>query len=517
MFPNDSDFEAKVTIETAGSAPIDEDTPLRILFLGDWTGLESRSADSKLRDIRPIEIDRDNFDEVIEKLQVGLDLDFQGNGENVLSLKFSKLDDFHPDYIFQQVSLFENLRDVRQKLLDKNSFNEAANEVRSWLSDEELQDASSNKEIIIPSETNDSQTTINILDQILDKKDDSSVAADFNANSESSELSKFVSQLVKPHLIQTDAAEQSNLLMIVDEVISDLMRKILQHPQFKTLESAWRGIHFLVSRIETNTNLKIDLLNISKNALIDDLKTVSDLNSTSLSKIINAGTTGITGIESWALICGNYTFSLEVEDVAALMRIAKIANETNTPFISHIEPEMFGIKNFNTKNYSEKFRFVQDSREGKLWTALRSTPESKYLGLALPRFLARLPYGEKTEPTERFYFEEFIEIMQHEDYLWLNPTFACALLLAQTYSEFGWEISRNLFLDIENLPVHFYRDNNENNTKPCAEISMSVANCEQTLNQGLIPLISFLNTDRIRLARFQSVSEPFSLLQGKWN
>jgi type VI secretion system protein ImpC len=516
MFPNDSDFETKVTIESAGSAPIEEDTPFRILFIGDWSGLENPSADSKLVDVRPIEIDRDNFDEVIERLQVGLDLDFQGSGENVLSLKFSKLDDFHPDYIFQRLPLFENLRNVRQKLLDKNTFNEAANEVRSWLSNEEFQDSSSNKETTVyPSETNDSQT-INILDQILDKTDDSSLA-DLGANVGNTELSKFVSQLVKPHLIQTDAAEQSNLLMIVDEVISDLMRQILQHPQFKTLESAWRGLHFLVTRIETNAHLKIDLLNISKKTLIDDLKTVSDLKKSSLLKIVNTGMTGITGAESWAVICGSYTFSLDVEDVAALIRIAKIGEEANTPFISHIEPEMFGIKNFNTKNYSEEFRFVPDSREGKLWTALRSMPESKYLGLVLPRFLGRLPYGEKTDPTEHFYFEEFSDVSQHEDYLWLNPTFACALLLAQTYSEFGWEISKNLFLDIENLPVHFYRENNENKTKPCAEISLSVKDCEQILNQGLTPLISFINTDRIRLGRLQYIAEPFSFLQGKWN
>jgi type VI secretion system protein ImpC len=135
----------------------------------------------------------------------------------------------------------------------------------------------------------------------------------------------------------------------------------------------------------------------------------------------------------------------------------------------------------------------------------------------LPRFLGRLPYGEKTDPTEHFYFEEFSDVSQHEDYLWLNPTFACALLLAQTYSEFGWEISKNLFLDIENLPVHFYRENNENKTKPCAEISLSVKDCEQILNQGLTPLISFINTDRIRLGRLQYIAEPFSFLQGKWN
>jgi type VI secretion system protein ImpC len=514
MLPTDTDFETEVTLETE-AIPFDEDTPFRILFLGDWSGKNNRSLDFKAKNLSPIEIDRDNFDDVIQKLDVKLNLDFQGDGENVLPLTFTKLDDFHPDMIFQQVSIFENLLDIRKKLLNKNTFNEAAREVRSWITSEDSQEASSEEKYDVSKVETNAESN-DLLDQILNKSEDL-VSSRSSQNIQNTDLNKFVSQLVKPHLIQTDTTEQSNLLIIVDEIISDLMRKILHHPEFQTLESAWRGLYFLVSRVETNANLKIDLLNISKDELINNLKSVENLTDSFLLKTLNSGTLGISGVEYWSVMCGNYTFSIEVENIATLIRLAKIGDTLNIPFVSCIKPEMFGFESFGEVENFDRWNVSQESNQNKLWMALRSLPEAKSLGLMLPRFLIRLPYGEKTEPTENFYFEEFVDFIEHNQYLWVNPAFAFALLLAETFNAFGWDISKNLFLDIEDLPIHLYKEGGEQKTKPCTEILMTQFNCEYSLSQGLMPLISFTNTDRIRLGGFQSVAESISLLRGKWN
>ena len=503
MFPSDTEFDTKVTLETE-AFPIDEDTPFHILLMGDWSGKDSRYFDN---DVRPIEIDRDNFDVVMKKLRVGVGLDFPGNGANVISLEFNELEDFHPDKIFQSLPLFADLRDIRRKLSNEKTFNEAAVEVRSWLVNESgSSQIESPANLSIPKE----QSAENILDQILDKSAVSPSLIPNNVNA-SSELSSLINKLVKPHLIQTDQGEQSKLLLIVDEVISDLMRKILHHPRFQSLEAAWRGVFLLVRKLETNSSLRIFLLDAAKSVIADNLKSVNDLSDSKIYRALKESS------ESWAVICGNYTFELNIEDVAILIRLAKIGSHIDAPFISHIQPAMFGFSSFNSVSPSDNWNIAEDSVEYKLWNTLRSLPEAEYLGLAAPRFLARIPYGERTEPTETFHFEEFPRSIAHENYLWANPGFICALLLAQSFWETGWDMLRNLIQDIDNLPAHIYQEDGETKTKPCAEVTMTQNNCEKLIAQGLMPLISFRDTNRVRVGRFQSIGFSESMLKGRWN
>ncbi len=167
---DDIDFDTKVTLGTE-SMPIEENLPFHILFLGDWSGRESRPAESDLLNSHPIEIDRDNFNEVMKKFRITLELDFQGDGENVLSINFTNLNDFHPDNIFQQLPLFANLRDIRRKLVNKDSFAEAAKEVRSWLN--ETEDLAENEfEAQNLSPEIKQFTADNILDQILSQTEE---------------------------------------------------------------------------------------------------------------------------------------------------------------------------------------------------------------------------------------------------------------------------------------------------------------------------------------------------------
>ena len=506
MFPSNTDYDTKVTLESDAML-VEDDLPFHILLLGDWSGKESRSAENDSPKFKPVEIDRDNFDEVLGKLNVKLGLHFQDDEDNALFLDFKELEDFHPDNIFRRLPLFADLRDVRKRLSNAKYFQCGSNEVQSWYSDANNLQTVSEEAIKISS--ND------LLDDILNQTNEN-VTEPRSQNSDSSELSHLIRKLVKPHLIQIDTAEQSNLLMIVDEVISDLMRKILHHPQFQALESAWRGAYFLVRGVETNSDLKIFMLDISKSELSNNLRSLNDLEDSLFFQIVTEDVGGSDG-KPWAVVCGNYTFSLNVDDVATLLRIAKISNNASTPFISHIKPQMFGFGTFNENSNSENWKFSENLPEGKLWSFLRKSSEVTHLGLAMPCILARLPYGDKTEPTEAFSFEEFKEHIKHEKYLWFNPCFFTALLLANTFREYGWNISQNLFQDIEGLPMHIYQDETESKTKPCAEILMTQNNCERIIEQGLIPLISFKDTDKIRLGRLQSIAHPFSVLRGRWS
>ena len=159
-----------------------------------------------------------------------------------------------------------------------------------------------------------------------------------------------------------------------------------------------------------------------------------------------------------------------------------------------------------------------ESDAGKLWMALRGQPESQYLGMTIPRFLCRLPYGVETDPLETFAFEEFEGEPDHDDYCWANASFVSALLHAQSYSAYGWEeMGRFLMQDADGLPVHVYRSGGETIYKPCAEIQMTESGVEKLMDFGLMPIVSFRAADKIKIARHQSIADPVTTLKGAWN
>lgn len=508
----DTNLESKITLETE-STPLPDDLPFRLLILGDWGGNSAFSAKS-LAERRPIEIDRDEFDNVIRKIAPEIELRFEGSENNSLNLKFYSLDDFHPDNIFQQLPLFANLKDIRQKLKNPNTYDEAAMEVRSWyadslsekISEESFQETDSSASFVVEQE--------NLLDQILDNKQENITV---RRSTPRSELSEFVGNIVAPHIIKTDLEEQSKLLAIVDEVISDVMRKILHHEDFQRLESAWRGLYFVVRRIETDNNLKIFIAQITKVELMGNLSAVNALNDSELFRWVVNDDLVAGEIAPWAAIFGNYEFGSTVDEIAALIRIAKIAEAGKAPFISQLKPDIWGLDSLADSTDQRNWKILGQSSEYKLWTAARSIPESSHLGLAIPRFLGRLPYGYQTEPTEVFSFEEVTEQFKHTDYLWLNPCFAYAFVLAREYKINEWNIDQDKSFDIEDIPLHILHSEGSAKTKPGAEIEMTETGFNTVREQGLMTLISFRDSDRLRLSALRSISETTPSLKGKWS
>lgn len=516
MFPTEKsglDFEFSMEKE---AIPVSDDPPFRILLLGDYSGRKnlSRSTESALPEAKPIKVDRDNFDDLMKRLNVGLRLELQEGSNDKLILNFRDLDDFHPDRLFNQVSLFSDLRDIRKRLLNPESFEEAAREVRDWLDSEpEGTPAEEDKETIsgipLPSSGN-------LLDDILGQT--SGDASEYKTTpKKGSLLGDFVRDVVSPYLIDTDEAEQAKLLALVDSSTSDLMRTIIHHPEFKELEAAWRGLYFLIRRVETDSDLKISLLDVSKNEVVSNLKSAKDLTDSSLYNIIIRDAVKTHGGEPWSLICGNYEFGLDVDEVATMIRLSKLANIAIAPLVAQIKPQMLGIESFDRESDERLWNYKDESKAGKLWTTLRTIPEASSLGLALPRFLGRLPYGGSTEPTEVFDFEELTDEREHEDYLWINPSFLIAALVGQSFSAYGWEFRSRLFLDVDGLPTHVYQSEGETITKPCAEVVFTHNACDIVLEQGLMPLIAFKDTDRVRLGGFHSIAFPEKSLKGRWS
>jgi type VI secretion system protein ImpC len=295
-----------------------------------------------------------------------------------------------------------------------------------------------------------------------------------------------------------------------------MMRIILHHPNYQALESAWRGLDFLVSRLETDARLKLYVLDLSKSELAADLNDANDLRTTGMYKLLVEQTLETAGGDPWAAVAGIYTFGRTLEDAELLGRMAKIAAAAGAPFLAAADSNLLGCDSLVQTPDPDDWRSTMNEYQQAAWQALRKLPEAAYLGLALPRFLLRLPYGADTDPLEQFEFEEMSEIPEHEDYLWGNPCFACICLLGQSFSADGWDLQIGAAGDIDNLPLHVYREAGEPCIKPCAEALLTERAAEIIMNAGFMPLLSFREQDRIRLARFQSLTQPPTRLAGRW-
>jgi type VI secretion system protein ImpC len=506
----DSDLNLVASMEETSENPA-PDSAFRILLLGDWSGRSTTPSESFSQEHsrRPVFIDRDNFDDVMRRMNLRLDLGSE------INLEFAELDDFHPDRIFERVVAFERLRDVRRRLSNERTYAEAAAEVRAWMGTEATGAKESEK-------TESDQRAIqhdgaSLLSQLIGGTPDERPTPATASRSVSGleDVDALVREIARPHIVEREDPQQAELIEMVDRSSAGLMRTVLRDERVRALESGWRALYFLVSRLETSNALKLYLLDVSKDELGDDLAR-EDLTQSNLYKLLVEETIESPGGEPWSLAAANYTFDATREDAEMLASIAQVAQAARAPFVAAASSRLINCESLAATPAPEDWKRIIDDETRKMWGALRMLPEAKYIGLALPRFLLRLPYGERTEPIEAFDFEEIGESQTHEAFLWGNPSFAVAYLIGQTFAEGGWDFSSGTLQDIEGLPLYVTEEAGESVTLPCAEALLTVRAAEKILDKGLMPLLSFRDQDRVRLARLQSIAHPFALLAGRW-
>lgn len=500
------------SMEKSHGAP-DPEMPFRIAILGDFSGRANRGVfESVLANRKLLLVDRDNFAQVLERLGIEIRLPILGKESPPVSIKFSGLEDFHSDHLFENLEVFQALRETRQSLKDPSTF--AAISKNAQRKDKVSESSSPSTDKKKSLKNNPEQLSGNLLDQILEKtqKNTTETASHRGAL----EWDNFLHQIVKPHLVPNTHPQLAEMVSAVDAATGELMRMILHHPDFQAIEATWRAVYFLVSRLETDSKLKVYLLDISKAELVADLSASEDLRSTGTYKLLVEQTVETFGGEPWAFLAGNYTFGQDAKDIELLGRMAKIAKTAGAPFIAAASDKVLGCESVAETPNPQDWRKSTDTENSQAWEVLRKLSESSYIGLAMPRFLLRLPYGKETDSIESFTFEEFSNIPNHNHYLWGNPSFACVYLLGQTFVQYGWNFQSGIIQDIEGLPLHVYKQEGESLTKPCAEVVFTEQAVEIVLDKGIMPLLSYKNHDIIRLARLQSLAVPPAQLAGRW-
>ncbi len=459
-------------------APPEPETPFRIAVLGDFSGRENRGIiDSRLAARKTYLIDRDNFDTVLARLQPEVCLPDAG------TIHFRELDDFNPDRLYDRLAVF--------RMIEKAP---APPRVRE-------RPAPSPPPSVPPRSVS--------LDDLLDATEQQP-----STHRRKDDLSRFVDEIVAPHLVPKPDPGKAEARAAAESAAAEEMRAILHHPAFQALEAAWQAVFFLIRRLETGTDLQVHLIDVSKAELAADLLPADDLRHTNLWRLIVEATVGTPGAQPWSLLAGNYTFDSSLDDVDLLARMMMLSRAARAPFVAGASPEILGASSLAEQPRPEHWR--PDPQMKSYWARLRQMPEAPWLGLALPRFLLRLPYGERSNAIERFQFEEFAGAPEHDEYLWGNPAFACACLIGQAFTQAGWRMRPGMVREIADLPAHVYHEDGEPVLKPCAEILMTEYAADDIIERGIMPLASLKGRDAVRMIRFQSIADPPSALAGRW-
>jgi type VI secretion system protein ImpC len=317
-------------------------------------------------------------------------------------------------------------------------------------------------------------------------------------------------------LISDDAVRTiESIIAEIDRKLTEQVNQILHHSDFQKLEGSWRGLHYLVNNTETDEMLKIRVMNISKNELHKSLKKFKGTawDQSPIFKKIYTEEYSMFGGEPFGCIVGDYYFDHSPPDVDLLSQMAQISAAAHTPFIAAADPGIMQMESWQELSNPRDLTKIFQTPEYAAWKSLRESEDSRYIGLAMPRFLARLPYGAKTDPVEEFDFEEQTGLGDHSRYTWANSAYAMAVNINRAFKLYGW-CSRIRGVEsggaVEGLPVHtFPTDDGGVDMKCPTEIAIDDRREAELAKNGFMPLMHKKNTDFAAFIGAQSLQKPF--------
>lgn len=323
-------------------------------------------------------------------------------------------------------------------------------------------------------------------------------------------------QVLKDTTVVSDDAIKSIEWIIaeIDKKLSDQINQIIHHEDFQKLEGSWRGLHHLVNNTETDEMLKIRVLNISKKDLGKTLKKFKGTawDQSPIFKKLYEEEFGLIGGEPYGCLVGDYYFDHSPPDVAMLGEISQIAAAAHAPFITGTAPTLLNMDSWQELANPRDLTKIFQTAEYAPWRSLRESEDARYIGLAMPRFLSRLPYGAKTDPVEEFAFEEETSGSDHSKYTWANAAYPMAVNINRSFKLFGW-CSQIRGVEsggtVEGLPCHtFPTDDGGVDMKCPTEIAISDRREAELAKNGLMPVLHRKNSDSAVFIGAQSLHQP---------
>ncbi len=321
--------------------------------------------------------------------------------------------------------------------------------------------------------------------------------------------------LANTDLISDDALKTiEGIIAEIDKTLTAQVNEIIHNEEYQKLESAWRGLSYLVNNTETDEQLKIRVLNISKKDLSKTMRKFKGTawDQSPIFKKLYEEEYGQFGGEPYGCIMGDYHFDHSPPDVELLGEMAKVAAAAHAPFLTGAEPSLMQMDSWAELANPRDLTKIFSTPEYAAWRSLRESADSQYLALAMPRFLGRHPYGAKTDPVEEFAFEEDTEGADSGNYSWVNAAYGMATNITQSFKQYGW-CTRIRGVEsggaVEGLPTHtFPSDDGGVDMKCPTEIAISDRREAELANNGLMPLVHRKNSDLAAFIGAQSLHKP---------
>ncbi len=305
-----------------------------------------------------------------------------------------------------------------------------------------------------------------------------------------------------------------SIIAEIDRKLTDQINQILHHEEYQKLESSWRGLHYLVNNTETDEMLKIKVLPISKKELHKNLRKFKGTawDQSPIFKKLYEEEYDKLGGHPYSCIVGDYHFDHSPPDVELLGEMAKIAAAAHAPFIAGADPALLQFDSWQEMANPRSLTKIMDTPEYAAWNSLRDSEDSKYIGLAMPRFLGRRPYGAKSDPVEEFAFEEDTGQGESENFAWVNAAYGMARNITRSFKMYGW-CSRIRGVEsggtLDELPTHTFPTTDGGVDMKCpTEIAISDRREGELSKLGLLPLIHRKNTDMATFLGAQSLHRP---------
>jgi type VI secretion system protein ImpC len=298
----------------------------------------------------------------------------------------------------------------------------------------------------------------------------------------------------------------------IDKLISDQLNEVMHHPDFQALEASWRGLHYLVHQSETGEKMKIRVMNVSKKDLLKDLEKASEFDQSALFKKVYEEEFGMFGGAAYGAMIGDYEFSNHPQDLALLEKISQVAAAAHAPFIAAAAPRLFNFDAFTELGGPRDMAKIFQSVEYAKWKSFRDSEDSRYVALAMPHILMRLPYGQDNVPVEAFGYEEAVDGTDHSKYLWGNAAYALGTRLTDAFAKFHWCAAIRGVEGgglVEGLPVHTFKTDEGDVALKCpTDIAITDRREKELADLGFIPLVHCKGTDYAAFFSTQTANKP---------
>lgn len=325
-------------------------------------------------------------------------------------------------------------------------------------------------------------------------------------------VAAFISELLKgdQESPQVNKSVVDRMIVELDRKIGSQVDEILHDQEFQKLESSWRGLKLLVDRTDFRENIRFDLLNATKEELLEDFEFAPELSQSGLYKHVYASGYGQFGGEPVGAIIGNYDFSPSTPDMKLLQYTAAVGAMAHAPFLSSVAPSFFGIDSFQELPNIKDFKAIFEGPKYARWRSLRESEDARYLGLTAPRFLLRMPYDPVENPVKSFNYRETVS-ESHDHYLWGNTAYLLAERLTDSFAKYRWcpnIIGPQSGGAVENLPVHVYESLGQLQAKIPTEVLITDRREFEIAEEGFISLTMRKGSDNAAFFSANSVQKP---------